>query len=273
MLQQDEPDDYVIATGETHTVREFVEKAFEHVGLDWEEYVEIDPKYFRPTEVDLLIGDASKAKAQARLGAEGQLRGARQADGRRRHGRPRASAAPARSDARDDRGAAARADDLDRHARLQRDRDDASRRWPRSRRRTTRDRARRGRRRFDRRHRRDPARARGRAGRAEATCPSPTTGSRTRSTRAWRWRPATSSPGSTPTTSTSPGALAAVVRAMSGPGASGLSAAAGSSARTAGDAQGRDRLQGLPAAALFAGPVPDQQLRLFAGDVRAPRRA
>ncbi|MBI5309973.1 MAG: GDP-mannose 4,6-dehydratase [Actinobacteria bacterium] len=62
MLQQDEPDDFVIATGETHTVREFVEKAFAHAGLDWEQYVEIDPKYFRPTEVDLLIGDATKAK-------------------------------------------------------------------------------------------------------------------------------------------------------------------------------------------------------------------
>jgi len=62
MLQQDQPDDYVIATGETHSVREFCEEAFHHVGLDWEQYVEIDPRYFRPAEVDLLIGDASKAK-------------------------------------------------------------------------------------------------------------------------------------------------------------------------------------------------------------------
>lgn len=62
MLQQDKPDDYVIATNETHTVREFVEAAFEHVGLHWEDYVEIDPRYFRPAEVDLLIGDPSKAK-------------------------------------------------------------------------------------------------------------------------------------------------------------------------------------------------------------------
>ncbi len=62
MLQQDEPDDYVIATNETHTVREFVEAAFKHAGLDWEKYVEIDERYFRPAEVDLLIGDASKAK-------------------------------------------------------------------------------------------------------------------------------------------------------------------------------------------------------------------
>jgi GDPmannose 4,6-dehydratase len=61
MLQQDEPDDYVIATGETHTVREFVELAFDHVGLDWEKYVVIDEKFFRPAEVDLLVGDASKA--------------------------------------------------------------------------------------------------------------------------------------------------------------------------------------------------------------------
>jgi len=63
MLQQDRPDDYVIATGETHSVREFVEEAFGQVGLDWEKYVEIDPRYFRPTEVDLLLGDASKAES------------------------------------------------------------------------------------------------------------------------------------------------------------------------------------------------------------------
>ncbi len=62
MLQQDEPNDYVVATGETHTVREFCEQAFAHVGLDWAKHVVIDPRYFRPTEVDLLIGDASRAK-------------------------------------------------------------------------------------------------------------------------------------------------------------------------------------------------------------------
>ena len=62
MLQQDEPDDYVIATGETHSVREFLELAFGHVGLDWEQRVAIDPQYFRPSEVDLLLGDASKAR-------------------------------------------------------------------------------------------------------------------------------------------------------------------------------------------------------------------
>ena len=62
MLQQDEPDDYVIATNETHSVREFLEVAFAHAGLEWQKYVEIDPRYFRPAEVDLLIGDASKAK-------------------------------------------------------------------------------------------------------------------------------------------------------------------------------------------------------------------
>lgn len=62
MLQQDEPDDFVVATGETHTVREFVERAFEHVGLDWKKYVERDPRYDRPTEVDLLLGDATKAR-------------------------------------------------------------------------------------------------------------------------------------------------------------------------------------------------------------------
>jgi GDPmannose 4,6-dehydratase len=62
MLQQDEPDDYVIATGETHSVREFVEEAFSYAGLDWRKHVEIDPKYYRPSEVDLLVGDAFKAK-------------------------------------------------------------------------------------------------------------------------------------------------------------------------------------------------------------------
>ena len=61
MLQQDQPDDFVIATGEMHTVREFVESAFALVGLDWQDLVEIDPRYFRPTEVDDLEGDASKA--------------------------------------------------------------------------------------------------------------------------------------------------------------------------------------------------------------------
>ena len=63
MLQADEPEDFVIATGETHSVREFVELAFAHHDLNWQEYVEIDPRYFRPTEVDLLIGDPSKAEA------------------------------------------------------------------------------------------------------------------------------------------------------------------------------------------------------------------
>ena len=62
MLQQDTPDDFVIATGEGHTVREFAQVAFDHVGLDWEQYVEVDPKYYRPAEVDDLVGDPSKAK-------------------------------------------------------------------------------------------------------------------------------------------------------------------------------------------------------------------
>jgi GDPmannose 4,6-dehydratase len=64
MLQEDEPDDYVIATGETHSVREFAERAFAHVGLDYRDHVEIDPRYYRPAEVDLLQGDASKARRQ-----------------------------------------------------------------------------------------------------------------------------------------------------------------------------------------------------------------
>ncbi len=62
MLQQDVPDDYVIATGETHSVSEFLEEAFSYVGLDWRDHIELDPKYLRPTEVDLLVGDAGKAK-------------------------------------------------------------------------------------------------------------------------------------------------------------------------------------------------------------------
>ena len=61
MLQQDEPDDYVVATGETHSVREFCEVAFAHVGLNWEDHVVKDERFFRPAEVDLLVGDASKA--------------------------------------------------------------------------------------------------------------------------------------------------------------------------------------------------------------------
>ena len=62
ILQQEKPEDFVIATGETHSVKEFLGEVFGHLGLDWQEYVEIDPRYYRPTEVDILQGDASKAK-------------------------------------------------------------------------------------------------------------------------------------------------------------------------------------------------------------------
>ena len=62
MLQQDQPDDYVIATDETHSVREFCEKTFSRLDLDYSDFVEIDPRYFRPTEVDLLLGTAQKAR-------------------------------------------------------------------------------------------------------------------------------------------------------------------------------------------------------------------
>jgi GDPmannose 4,6-dehydratase len=61
MLQQERPDDYVIATGETHSVREFCQEAFGYLGLDWEKHVVVDPRFYRPAEVDLLVGDASKA--------------------------------------------------------------------------------------------------------------------------------------------------------------------------------------------------------------------
>src|SRR6516162_6207848 len=64
MLQQEKPEDYVIATGETHSVREFLDEAFGHVGLDWKKFVALDERYLRPSEVDLLLGDASKAKRQ-----------------------------------------------------------------------------------------------------------------------------------------------------------------------------------------------------------------
>jgi len=64
MLQQDEPADYVVATGETHSVRQFLDEAFSYAGLDWHNYVEIDPRYYRPVEVDVLRGDASKARQE-----------------------------------------------------------------------------------------------------------------------------------------------------------------------------------------------------------------
>ena len=72
MLQQSKPSDYVIATGETHSVREFLDEAFGYVDLDWKKYVEIDPRYYRPTEVDVLQGDFSKAKRE--IGWEPKVR-------------------------------------------------------------------------------------------------------------------------------------------------------------------------------------------------------
>jgi GDPmannose 4,6-dehydratase len=72
MLQADQPDDYILATNETHTVKEFVQEAFGHVGLEWEKYVRYDARYERPAEVDLLIGDPAKAKRE--LGWEPKVR-------------------------------------------------------------------------------------------------------------------------------------------------------------------------------------------------------
>ena len=72
MLQQDKPDDYVIGTGEAYSVQEFLEAAFSYVDLDWREYVEIDPRYFRPTEVEFLLADPSKARKE--LGWEPKVR-------------------------------------------------------------------------------------------------------------------------------------------------------------------------------------------------------
>jgi len=64
MLQQDRPDDYVIATGQMHSVREFLDEVFGYIDLDWHKYVEIDERYLRPTEVEMLRGDASKARGE-----------------------------------------------------------------------------------------------------------------------------------------------------------------------------------------------------------------
>jgi GDPmannose 4,6-dehydratase len=64
ILQRDKPDDYVVATGETHSVREFLEEAFSYVGLDWRQHVVVDPRYFRPAEVDVLLGDPRKARTE-----------------------------------------------------------------------------------------------------------------------------------------------------------------------------------------------------------------
>src|SRR5207248_1707773 len=72
MMRADEPDDFVVATGETHSVREFAEAAFDRVDLDWERYIEVDPRYFRPSEVDVLLGDATKARE--RLGWEPKVK-------------------------------------------------------------------------------------------------------------------------------------------------------------------------------------------------------
>jgi GDPmannose 4,6-dehydratase len=63
MLQQDEPDNYVVSTNETHSVREFCEVGFDHVDLDWEQYVVMDEAFMRPAEVDLLVGDSAKARS------------------------------------------------------------------------------------------------------------------------------------------------------------------------------------------------------------------
>jgi GDPmannose 4,6-dehydratase len=72
MLQQDQPDDYVVATNETHTVKEFIEETFARLDLDWQRYVKYDARYERPAEVDLLIGNPAKAKRQ--LGWEPKVR-------------------------------------------------------------------------------------------------------------------------------------------------------------------------------------------------------
>ena len=74
MLQLDEPGDYVVASGETHSIRELCQIAFERVGLDWNDYVVQDDRFYRPAEVDLLIGDPAKADGRLRLEAAYELR-------------------------------------------------------------------------------------------------------------------------------------------------------------------------------------------------------
>jgi len=88
MLQQEKPDDYVLATEASFTVEEFLIEAFGYVGLDWKEHVEIDPAVLPPSEVDNLRGSAKKARADAQVGAQGQLQEAGRHDDRRRP-RPR----------------------------------------------------------------------------------------------------------------------------------------------------------------------------------------
>ena len=84
MLQQDRAEDYVVATGISHSVRDLVEIAFTHAGLDWQEHVRIDPAFLRPAEVDHLIGNPTKAKFDLELGADRRLRQADPDHGRRR---------------------------------------------------------------------------------------------------------------------------------------------------------------------------------------------
>ena len=75
MLQQDKPDDFVVATGETHSVREFLDEVFGYLSLDWKQYVQMDPRYLRPAEVDLLLGDASKARKTLKWSPKVDFRG------------------------------------------------------------------------------------------------------------------------------------------------------------------------------------------------------
>ena len=95
MLQQDEPDDYVIATGEMHTVREFLDEAASHIGMDWERHVEIDPNYYRPAEVDALCGDPSKAREKLGWEPKVDFKELVQDHGRRRRRRRSRTSSPA----------------------------------------------------------------------------------------------------------------------------------------------------------------------------------
>ena len=82
MLQQETPDDYVVATGESHSIRDFLDEAFGLLDLDWREYVEVDPRYFRAAEVDLLQGRGRQGTQNSQMGTEGYVQGAGKVDGR-----------------------------------------------------------------------------------------------------------------------------------------------------------------------------------------------
>ena len=97
MLQQEEPDDYVIATGKSHSIRDLLQVAFHHVGIeDWRPYVVQEERFFRPADIAILVGDATKARVQTRLASDGRLPATGRNDGRGRPGEREAKSRPRR---------------------------------------------------------------------------------------------------------------------------------------------------------------------------------